>query len=188
EQFEASGKNAVFIVAEAPSSTDDEVTWPSLGDLLRAVRTGGGPALPGGPLAVIGHSAAYRTVVGWLDYPPLRHIILIDALYGNEEDYTAWLEDARGHAGRRLTIVANATTKFAEPFVKKVAYAQTALKVPDSLDELPPLARDARLLYVRSQYGHFDILTTGKVLPVVLQRLGVANLKPLAALATTTPG
>jgi hypothetical protein len=183
EQFDASGKNALFIAGEAPTSSDDEVVWPWLGDLLRAVPALGGPALPYGPLTVIGHSAAYRTLVGWLDYPPLRHIILLDALYGNEEDYVAWLEELRGHAGRRLTIVANDTMRWAEPFIKRLAYAQIAIKVPDVWDELPPEQRDARVLYLRSQYGHMDIVTTGKVLPLILQRLRLPSLKPLTAVA-----
>src|SRR6266568_3790613 len=55
EQFDASGKNAMFIAGEAPVSTDDEVMWPSLGDLLRAVATAGGLGLPAGPLVVVGH-------------------------------------------------------------------------------------------------------------------------------------
>jgi hypothetical protein len=177
EQFDASGKNALFIVAEAPGSSDDEVTWPSLGDLLRAVAEAG-VARPYGPLIVVGHSAAYRTLVGWLDYPPVRHIFLLDALYGNEEDYIAWLEELRGHAGRRLTLVANDTTRWAEPFVKRLPYAQTAIKLPDSLDELPPLQRDARVLYVRSQYTHMDMVTGGKALPLILQRLRLKNVKP----------
>jgi hypothetical protein len=46
EQFDASGKNAMFIAGEAPASSDDEVTWPFLGDLLRAVPALGGPHLP----------------------------------------------------------------------------------------------------------------------------------------------
>src|SRR5262249_38708224 len=134
DQFEASGKNALFIAAEAPSSSDDEVVWPALGDLLRAVPALGGPGLPYGPLAGVGHSGASRTGLGWLDYPPLRHIILLDALYGNEEDYIEWLEELRGHGGRRLTLVASDTTRFAEPFVKKLAYAQSATKMPDAWD------------------------------------------------------
>ena len=161
------------------------MVWPFLGELLRAIPAAGGPRLPGGGLVVVGHSAAYRTLVGWLDYPPLRHIVLLDALYGNEEDYIDWLEEARGHGGRRLTIVANDTTRWAEPFVKRLAYAQSAAKMPETLEELPPPIRDARVLYVKSQYGHMDILLTGKVLPVILQRLRLKNLKPPAGLPIT---
>lgn len=181
DQFDASGKNALFVVGEAPVSSDDEVTWPELGDLLRAVTAGTGQSLPRGPLIVIGHSGAYRTVVGWLDYPPVRHIILLDAMYGNEEDYLAWLEESRGHAGRRLTIIANDTTRWAEPFVKRLAYAQTSLKIPETIEELPPLLRDARVLYLRSQIAHMEIVTGGKILPMILQRLKLKNLKPVVA-------
>jgi hypothetical protein len=181
DQFDGSGKNALFIVAEAPTSSDEEVVWPEVGDLLRAVVTATKQPMPRGPLSVVGHSAAYRTMVAWLDYPPLRNIILLDAMYGNEEDYLSWLEESRGHAGRKLTIVANDTVRYAEPFVKRLSYAQSAPKLPESLDELPPEQRDARVLYLRSQLGHMEIVTSGKVVPVVLQRLHLKNLKPMVA-------
>jgi hypothetical protein len=187
EQFDASGKDAVFIVAEAPGSSDDEVVWPSLGDLLRAVEGGGGPPLNASRLAVVGHSAAYRTLIGWLDYPPLRDLILLDALYGSEEDYIDWLEQARGHAGRRLTIVANDTTRWAEPFVKRLPYAQTVVKIPDPPEVMAPVAADARVLYVRSQFGHFDILDGGRVLPLILQRVRAKNLKPPLEAPSSAP-
>lgn len=187
DQFDASGKNALFIVGEAPTSSDEEVTWPSLGDLLRAVSLGTGTPLPRGAIAVVAHSGAYRTLVGWLDYPPLRHIILLDALYGNEEDYLAWLEESRGHGGRRLTIVANDTVRFADPFVHRLTYAQASVKLPDTLEELPAIQRDARVLYLRSQIGHMDIVTSGKVVPLVLQRLAMKSLKPAVATLPALP-
>jgi hypothetical protein len=187
DQFDASGKNALFIAAEAPVSSDEEVTWPSIGDLLRAVVAGTGEPLPRGPLIVMAHSGAYRTVVGWLDYPPLRHIILLDALYGNEEDYLAWLDDSRGHGGRKMTIVANDTVKWAEPFVKRLPYAQSVAKIPDTIDELPPLQRDARVLYLRSQIAHMDIVTGGKCISLILQRVKIKNLKPVVASLSAPP-
>jgi hypothetical protein len=174
EQFEASGKDVTFIVPEAPVSSDEEVVWPELGDLLRAVEAGTGLSVPTGPLYVVAHSAAYRTVVGWLDYPPLRHIVLLDSLYGNEEDFLDWLDAARGHAGRRMTLVANLTTRWTEPFVKRLAYAHTPVKFPETVEDLG----DARVEYYRAVLGHMELVTSGKLLPLVLQRLRAKSLKP----------
>lgn len=180
EQFDASGRNALFIIPEAPASSDEEVIWTSLGDLLRTVAAAG-IRVPRGPLVVIGHSAAYRTVVNWLDYPPLRGLILLDALYGNEEDYVTWLEERRGHSGRRMTIVANDTVKWAEPFAKRIGNAQTVAKIPESIGTLSAEQRDARVLYLRSQFGHMDIVVGGKTLPLILERTRLRALKPPSA-------
>ena len=42
--------------------------------------------------------------------PPLRHLLLIDALYGNEDDFRRWLD---GGADRRMTLVVKGTARFA---------------------------------------------------------------------------
>jgi hypothetical protein len=170
DQLDASGKQALFVVPEAPQTLDDEVRWASLGDLLRAVHAATGLPRPSGPVVVIGHSAAYRTIVPWLDYEPLENVILLDAFYGNEEDYVRWLSEAKGHASHRLTIVADDTVRFAEPFVKRFKDAVALAALPDAWNELPPEAKKARLLYIRSQARHMQLVTDGKWLPLLLQR------------------
>lgn len=170
EQLVATNKQALFIVPEAPQGIDDEVRWPSPGDLLRAVKRKTGLAIPPGPLVVVGHSGAYRTIVPWLDYRPLANVILLDAFYGNEEDYARWLDQAKGHAGHRLTIVAEDTVKFADPFVARYRDAVSLPALPEKWDEVPTAARKARILYVRSQAGHMPLVTDGKALPLLLQR------------------
>jgi len=170
DQFVAANKRALFIVPEAPQNIDDEVRWPSLGDLLRAVKRKTGLPMPLGPLVVVGHSGAYRTIVPWLDYGPLAHVILLDAFYGNEEDYARWLDQAKGHASHRLTIVAEDTVKFADPFVARYRDAAALPALPGKWEDAPPAARKARILYVRSQAGHMPLVTDGKALPVLLQR------------------
>ncbi|HKA89741.1 MAG TPA: hypothetical protein VKE22_18895 [Haliangiales bacterium] len=170
EQFVAANKQALFIVPEAPMSLDDDVRWASLGDLLRAVHGATGLARPDGPVVVVGHSGAYRTIVPWLDYEPLENVILLDAFYGNEEEYVRWLNDAKGHAWHRLTIVADDTVRFAEPFVKRFKDAVTLTILPATWEEAPPEAKKAKLLYVRSQVRHMPLVTDGKALPFLLGR------------------
>src|SRR5262249_7364810 len=167
DQFDASGKQALFIVPEAPVAIDDDVKWASLGDLLRAVWAGTGLHPPRGPTIVVGHSAAYRTVVPWLDYEPLENVVLLDAFYGNEEDYYQWLEKSRGHAYHRLTIVADDTVRFAEPFVKRF---KDAVSIPQVPDELDADAQKSRFLYIRSQVGHMQLVTGGKLIAMLLAR------------------
>ena len=42
------------------------------------------------------------TIVFWLDYTRMDYIILLDAMYGDQEKFKAWLESAKGHEYNRL--------------------------------------------------------------------------------------
>jgi hypothetical protein len=122
---------------------------------------------PPGPLIVVGHSGAYRTLVAWLDEPALHHLILVDALYGNEPDFLDWLAKERGN---RMTMVVKGTGKWADPFVKSLPYAITLPRIPASPADFSRAERTAKLLTMKSQYGHFELITEGRVLPVLLGR------------------
>src|SRR5262249_53178391 len=83
DQFAAANVQALFIVPEAPMSGGENLRWTSLDELLVAVHEKTGLARPPGPVVVVGHSAAYRTIVAWLGCGRVKHVILVDALYGN---------------------------------------------------------------------------------------------------------
>jgi hypothetical protein len=155
KQFAASKRNALFIVPEAPSSSSEEVSWTSLGDLLRTVHAGLGIDLPRGPLVAAGHSGAWRTISTWLDYGPLDHIILLDGLYGAEESFRVWLDEARGHSYNRMTLVAFDTLAASRAFVARV---------------------DGSVTLVETKVKHMEIVTQGKILPQMLRRAPLADL------------
>ncbi len=180
EQFAASRRNALFIVPEAPASGDEAPFWKSLKALFETTRDKLHLPLPRGSLAVVGHSGAYRTIVNWLDYPAINDLVLVDALYGNEDDYAKWLQT---HAGR-MTLVARGTTKWTEPFVRRFPRRAVRNDIPASVEGFSKRERAARLLYLRSQYGHMELITEGKVLPVLLRRTA---LRPLRETPTPRP-
>jgi hypothetical protein len=45
-------------------------------------------------------------------------------------------------------------------------------KIPAHIRELPRRARGVRVLYLGSQHGHSAIVSSGKVIPLVLQLAG----------------
>ena len=57
--------------------------WPALKDLRRAVARAN-IKLPDGPVIVMGHSGAFRTVMQWVDHRLVEQIILLDAMYAGE--------------------------------------------------------------------------------------------------------
>lgn len=167
-QFAASGRNALFIACEAPVRGWNPVRWNDLGALIRTVRENLGLARPWGAVIAVGHSGAYRTLLPWLDYRPLEHIILLDGLYGNEQPFATWLEEIKARPNR-LTMITIDTLRWSEPWTRALGHAHTLDWMPAHIDMVDPDALAARVLYIRSQYDHMDIVISGKVLPVLLQ-------------------
>ena len=165
EQFERSGLNAMFIACSAPSSIKEGVPWASLPALLRAVVDGIGQPLPEGEVIAAGHSAAYRTLVHWLTNPAVRTLVLLDAAYGEEDQFMAWTRDDQTH---RLINIASDTIQESNwihmflPSTKRV-YGLPAVWTDD--------ARTARVVYVRTNVGHMPMITEGVALPLALRAL-----------------
>ena len=166
-QFAASRRNAIFIVPDAPAAPEEQPAWLSLRKLIATALRALHINAPPGPLVVAGHSGAYRSIVPWLEEPTLHSLILIDALYGNEAEFRDWLARERRN---RMTLIVKGTTKWADPFVRDLAYAVTIPQIPGTIAQLTRRERAAKLLSVRSQYGHFELITEGRVLPVLLAR------------------
>jgi hypothetical protein len=172
EQFAASRLNALFIAPEAPDGVGLPIHWAGLGTLFVEIEKHLDLKVPRGPVVAIGHSGAYRTLVSWLDYRPLEQVILLDALYDYEEEFQAWLQErGRRAARRRLTlVVGRSTAENAKRFLtelRRLAVA-TAPEIPERAEQLSRRQRNARLLHLRSQFGHFELVTDGKAIPVLL--------------------
>jgi hypothetical protein len=175
-QFQASGRNALFIAPEAPRSVSDHVCWKSLGALLNTVQQMGSLGLPRGPLIVVAHSGAFRTILRWLRDPRLRHLILLDGLYRNERQFRHWLQSAPAHEPHQMVLVANETHEKSQRFVRRFRRAARREHIPDDFSEFTKRERGARLLYLRSQYEHMEIVTGGKVIPLLLRLTPLKSL------------
>ena len=167
-QFADSGQNAMFVVPEAPQANEDPVRFAALGKLLKRVRRATKVQLPDGPVVALGHSGAFRTIAGWLDYTRLDHIVLLDALYGDSDRYRAWLETVKGHQYNRLVVVASDTVDKSEAFVKHFKGVVKRKGFPKDYGGFTKNEGRARLLFIRSQYEHMKLVTGGKALPLLL--------------------
>ncbi|MFN0246747.1 MAG: hypothetical protein ACKV2T_07545 [Kofleriaceae bacterium] len=174
-QFKASRQNALFIVPDAPSSNEARVKWPALMDLRRAV-TRGNIKLPDGPIVVMGHSGAFRTVMQWVDHRHVDQIILLDAMYAGEHAFDDFIHDGKRASDHKLIVVAAGTATESKAFAKKYKFAVAREKFPDSVGGFTKREKSAKLLYIRSQFGHMEIVTNKKVIPTLLR------LTPLKAL------
>jgi hypothetical protein len=177
QQFHDSRQNALYIVPEAPTGSGDRVKWPTLARLLRAVARGTRLALPRGHVVAVGHSGAFRTLASWLDHRYLDHVILLDALYANDAEFESWIDSGPRAAQHKLTIVAQDTRGQSEAFARRLRHAAMRKTIPASVAELSRRERRARVLYLRSQYGHNEMVQNGRVIPLLLRATRLRLLK-----------
>lgn len=163
DQFEHSGLNAMFIACSAPAGLNRPVMWPSLSALLRTVATSVDVAMPKGEVVAVGHSGAYRTLVLWLPNPAVRTLVLLDAAYGEQDQFMAWTRDDRRH---RLINVASDTIQESNWIHAFLPGTKRVVGLPA---EWPEDARSARVIYVRTDVGHMPMITDGVALPFALR-------------------
>jgi len=169
EQFLASGRNALFVVPEAPAWNGEESVWPALTELLEEVFSRTGLTPPPGPLVVAAHSGGFRPTLLWLGEPRLEEILLLDGLYRSEDQFRGWLESGPPGRRRRLVLVGDETAAKGDQLAAVVGGAVVLPRVPALRPGLDGAARTARLVSIRSQFPHMAIVESGEVLPVLLQ-------------------
>ncbi|MGA3164896.1 MAG: hypothetical protein ABSF14_02140 [Terriglobia bacterium] len=175
-QFQASGRNALFIAPQSPRANYEEVSWKSLEDLLRTTGEAGAFRIPRGPLVVVGHSGAFRTILDWLPDPRVQEVILLDGLYSGQREFRFWLRSSPGARSHRLVLVASETLRRSDRFARRVPDTARRSSIPADFSNLTPREKRARLLFLRSQYDHLDMISSGKVIPLLLK---LTALKPL---------
>jgi len=169
EQFRDSGRNALFIVPEAPAWNGEEPVWTSLAALLDEVfgRTGLTP--PTGPLVVAAHSGGFRPTLLWLGEPRLEEILLLDGLYRSEDQFRGWLESAPPGGHRRLVLVGDETAAKGDALAAAMTGGVVLPRVPPAKGGFEGAARTARVVSMKSQFPHMAIVESGEVLPVLLR-------------------
>ena len=183
EQFAMAGINAVFIACEAPNGLKQNVHYPDLGALIRFVLASTQVARPTGPWVALGHSGAFRTLKLWRTEPTLETMILLDAVYAENDAFHQWLQAAPNH---RLLTIGDDTLRWTEELARDAADTLTIDWVPYAYAQWPAAAYTARHVYVRSQYGHMPIVTNGWVIPQFLRLVGAPTLPDTAW--QTSPG
>jgi hypothetical protein len=173
KQFAGSAINAMFIACEAPASLAEPVSWQSLAELLDAVERGIKQPWPKRRIVTIGHSAAFRTLLGWLDEPQIDTIVLVDAAYGEIEQYKQWVLASDRH---RLIDIGDDTRAWTDKLHAALPDSYVLEQFPSLEDGIPREARRARILYIKSNLGHFPLVTGGVALPMILRTLRAKRL------------
>lgn len=186
-QFASSTLNAMFIACEAPSGGHEAVFWRSLPALLDAVDAGIGQPAPRRRVVAIAHSGGYRTILEWLGADELDTVVLLDAAYGEIDQYRNWVLASPRH--RLINVGDYSTRKWTEPLHKSLPTSVILDDFPSLEDGIPEEAAKARILYIRSKLGHFPIVTGGIALPMILRTLRARRVldTPLTELIEPKP-
>ena len=153
DKFAHSQLHATFVVPEAPAAAQEAVVWPDLEELLSTVRASKPKAFPrGGPIVLVGHSAAYRTMVGWLKHPRVKEVFLVDALYGFEDEYASWVKQSGDH---RMVLVVKTTAEWATPFLKRF---RAAIKLNEIPNTPTSRLRHAHLVAMNTALDHMALV------------------------------
>ncbi|MBK7862897.1 MAG: hypothetical protein IPJ65_30665 [Archangiaceae bacterium] len=161
QQFKSSGRNALFVVPDAPVNGAEAIKWRSLEELLSTIDASAGVRAPRAVL-IVGHSGAYRSIAPWLKSPLANRVVLLDAFYGDMVEYDDWL--ARQDV--RLRVVSALTLPRAEAF----------------LNALDP-ARRARAVHEQSSLGHWELVSGEETLARVIAEEPVAAPQRVAGAA-----
>ena len=176
EQFRKSRQNALFIVVDAPSSPRDKVKFPALTKLFAVVQRYTRLRLPRGHIVAIGHSAAYRTIVNWLDYRYLDHVILVDALYAKGPQFYGWMETHKYKDWHKLIVISYDTLSQTKRFLSKFKHVVKRKRFPERYSQFTKSQKRGRILFIRSQYGHRQLITSKRVIPLLLRLTRLALL------------
>jgi hypothetical protein len=167
DQFALSGINAMFIAGGAPSGKRADVVWPSLTQLLATVAARVDVKMPKKRLVAMGHSGAYRTLALWLDNAQLDSVVLLDAVYA-EYSFGPW---ARSDKARRLINIVYETGRFSN-------YLHRMLPDTVRVDGLPHAGLpDARVVYAKTDVGHWALVTDGVAIPLALRALALPRIE-----------
>jgi hypothetical protein len=165
EQFQRSGRNALFVVPEVPTSPNEAVIWKDPAPLLEALRGRLDVPVPKGPIVVAGHSGAYRTIVEWLPSARVKQIVLLDGLYANRSDFFDWLVAKSDGPRPKLVLVPRETLAETNRLLEDFKDAERRPLQPDE----PMLRTGARVLVLAAQDGHMELVTEGRALPLALR-------------------
>jgi hypothetical protein len=173
EQFEASGRNAIFIFPEGPKNAPDsyggklerpEIFRQLVKEVLvklsenKIIRKQPEFHVEHYDISLAGHSGAYRVISRIINKTPVKEVILFDAMYGGNDQYLEWLA-VPGHRFINIYTKDGGTFNNSHLIMKTLA---DSLKIPMlSVDEP---AVDAALLQANDRIFIFSGKTHNEVI------------------------
>ncbi len=172
EQFAESGKNAVFVFPEGPKFAPDSFGGKLedscglqrlLSETLAVLQRTKNIKARLGNVVLSGHSGAYRAIAFMLlrGGVPVREVWLFDALYGQTEKFTHWLEhDCKRLRGRFINIYTDDGGTKAES--EKLMEDLAAWRIPYSLKSEAELTKQnlkrSPVVFIHTELTHNEVV------------------------------
>lgn len=174
EQFEASGRNAVFVFPEGPKDAPDsyggKLEQPVFFQLLTKevveklfensiIKLKNNFQINDYAITLAGHSGAYRVISRIINYSPVTEVILFDAMYGGNDAYLQWLSRPE-HRFINIYTKDGGTYDNSQYIMHQLS---DSLKVPfisieeEALGET--VLRNNQKLFIFSKSGHSEVIT-----------------------------
>ncbi len=177
EQFDASGRNAIFIFPEGPKNAPDsyggKLEQPQVfQQLINEVITklANNKIISAAPvfsindydITLAGHSGAYRVISRIINKTPVAEVILFDAMYGENDAYLQWLS-AQDHRFINIYTKDGGTFDNSHLIMNKLA---DSLHIPMiSVNEEAAndqLLRTQQKVFIFSSKGHNEVITNNR--------------------------
>jgi hypothetical protein len=175
EQFDACGRNAIFVFPEGPKNAPDsyggKLEQPGVFDALvqevlvslqhqKILKQKQLPLAKDLEITLAGHSGAYRLISKIIAYANIDEVLLFDALYGGNDNYMKWM-------------AANEKHRLINIYTKDGGTLDNSLLVANELRNkwnLSPVLIDEkdlsnsnlinnRILFIYSHQQHNDVIT-----------------------------
>lgn len=175
EQFEHSGRNAIFIFPEGPKNAPDsyggkferpEIFLLFIKDMLRQLVLFN--ILPQKKkveindcsISLSGHSGAYRIISKIIQYNKVDEVILFDAMYGSNEVYLKWIAETDVHRFIHIYTKDGGTFENTHLIMN---YLKDSLNVHyisvNEREVNPTLLRSSNRLFIYSDKAHNEVIT-----------------------------
>ena len=177
EQFDASGRNAVFVFPEGPKDAPDsyggKLEQPQVFQQLvkevaeklaenRLIKKRTAFHLNDYDISLAGHSGAYRVISRIINKTPVSEVILFDAMYGGNDFYLEWLSVPE-HRFINIYTKDGGTFDNSHLIMNKLA---DSLHIPmisvneETVNE--KLLRNNNKLFIYSSVGHNEVITNNR--------------------------
>lgn len=170
-QFIASNRNAVLILAETAKDSPDSyggklentgVFKALANDVLAALKTQHLVAADCacGHIVLAGHSGAYRVMARIIKngQMPVNEVILFDALYAETDLFMEWIKADSSRRFIDLYTDHGGTDAESHTMAKQLAQGRIPYVEMEEVNVTPKLLQDNRLVYIHSLHEHNNII------------------------------
>lgn len=182
DQFVASGRNAVLVLAEAAKNAADSYGGKMgqdgmfkllVGDVVGELRRKGlVPAdAVAGHVVLAGHSGAYLVIADILDHgqQPVDEVYLFDALYGHEKTYMNWMQAEPHHFVHWFTNTGFGPDVMSDTVMLALRQRGVAFGLCEESSVTPAVLHENKILFIHSPRTHNVIINNPDDLALLLR-------------------